>query len=371
MTILGSVVSLCDRGINAFGGGDTVVVNTTVDDCRVGLFGHGGYIDVENCVVSNSLGVGISADNADRFQVSYSNVWCPDDGATAYNGLADQTGTNGNISADPRYRGRLSDDLRPGYGSPLIDAADGAIAPPTDYYGMVRYDDPRTVNTGSGAAVDIGAFEFVEGAESDLDLAVVSVEGPESVLAGRAEFIRWTVRNLGPIPIRGPWRDRISLQPAAGDEASGLVAMDATVADGLTLGAGQSMNFSKMVVVPAGIEGRYAWAVTTNARGDVFEGQNRENNHGRATVTTELSVTELEIGGVASGTFLGAGQAAVYKIQPPAGADIAISLDRSGEGGWTRLVASEEIMPSLAEAALQSNQWNSADASLAIANTKR
>ncbi|MEZ5278480.1 MAG: carboxypeptidase regulatory-like domain-containing protein [Opitutaceae bacterium] len=366
VAIVGSVVSLCDRGINAFGGGHIVVLNTTVDDCRLGLFGHGGTIDAINSVASNCISAGIHADNPNDIQVTHCNVWCPDDGATAYSGLIDQTGASGNISSDPMYRGRSNNDLRPGYGSPLIDAADGAIAPLTDYYGMARFDDPRTANTGSGMAADIGAFEFVEGATSDLDLAVVSVEGPESVLAGSSAIIRWTVRNLGPIPIRGPWRDRISLQPAAGDAESSLFATDATVADGLTLGPGASLVFSKTVVVPAGIEGRYAWAVTTNVGGDVFEGQHRENNHGRSPITTELSVSELKIGGTVTGTFLGVRQAAVFKIQPEAGSDIVLSLDREGEGGETRLLVSEEVVPSLAQAGLHSSQWNSADVNLAI-----
>ncbi|RKX33118.1 MAG: hypothetical protein DRP71_10945, partial [Verrucomicrobia bacterium] len=156
--------------------------------------------------------------------------------------------------------------------------------------------------------------------------------------------------------------------PVAGSEESGLQVTDATVADGMTLGVGQSLTFSKTIQVPAGVEGRYAWGVTANARGDIFEGQNRDNNHRRAATTTYLSVPELEIGVLETGAFLSVGQTVIYKIQPPAGADIAISLDRAGNGGWTRLVASEEIMPSLAEAELLSPQWNAADASLAIFN---
>jgi hypothetical protein len=70
-----------------------------------------------------------------------------------YDGCADQTGTNGNISADPL----LAADFRPLAGSPAIDAgAAGASVPATDQAGNPRPTD----GDGDGVAlVDMGALE--------------------------------------------------------------------------------------------------------------------------------------------------------------------------------------------------------------------
>ena len=115
-------------------------------------------------------------------------------GNTAYNysGVTDPTGTNGNISADPKFVsaspgldgiwGTADDtfaDLHLLPGSPCIDAGNNADVPadtadldgdgnttepvPFDLAGGSRFaDDPYTADTGAGTApiVDMGAYEF-------------------------------------------------------------------------------------------------------------------------------------------------------------------------------------------------------------------
>ena len=97
----------------------------------------------------------------------------------------------------------------------MIDAADGAVAPETDSMGFPRYDDPRVDNTGtatsSGAYADIGAYEFVETAESPIDLVVTDVDGPSDVVAGEWVTVTWTIRNDGTEPATGPWHDALAL----------------------------------------------------------------------------------------------------------------------------------------------------------------
>jgi len=97
--------------------------------------------------------------------------------------VADPTGTDGNISADPRLTlsptpgldgnwGTADDDLGDLHletGSPCIDAGDNGAALPgilTDLDGLLRFlNDPATVDTGLGTApiVDIGAHEYMLG----------------------------------------------------------------------------------------------------------------------------------------------------------------------------------------------------------------
>jgi serine protease len=75
-------------------------------------------------------------------------------GGTAYAGnCTDQTGLNGNISADPQFVSPATLDYRLQSSSPAIDAGDNTapMLPPTD---LNR--DPRIVN----GVVDMGAYEF-------------------------------------------------------------------------------------------------------------------------------------------------------------------------------------------------------------------
>ena len=71
---------------------------------------------------------------------------------------ADQTGLNGNISADPAFLGAANRDYRVAMTSPVVDTGnDGApVLPATDLAGFARVFD----GNGDGVArVDIGAFE--------------------------------------------------------------------------------------------------------------------------------------------------------------------------------------------------------------------
>jgi predicted outer membrane repeat protein len=65
------------------------------------------------------------------------------------------------VDTDPLFADIENGDLHLLSSSPAIDAADGTIAPATDYDGNPRVDDPSTPNTGIGPPwADMGAFEF-------------------------------------------------------------------------------------------------------------------------------------------------------------------------------------------------------------------
>ena len=78
VTVRNSVVTGADRGICAHPGSSLTVINSTVDDNRVGLLLHGGSLDVTNTIVSHNLEAGILHDyGADALTIRYSDVWNP------------------------------------------------------------------------------------------------------------------------------------------------------------------------------------------------------------------------------------------------------------------------------------------------------
>ena len=218
----------------------------------------------------------------------------------------------------------------------------GLLAPATDLMAAPRYDDPRTANTGipttGGAYADMGAYEFVETAESNIDLVVSEVQGPLSVIAGETVTVTWTVRNQGPSTSQasvqgiesdpglaiGPWHDSITLMTG---EVT-IPAGEALVAEGVTLAIGESRTFTAQVRVPGGVAGNYHWQVSTNSRGEVFEGRYSANNTAASQALVALDLPELVIGGAArSGLFSTTDESHWFKLMPAPNQDILVSLE--------------------------------------------
>lgn len=111
-----------------------------------------------NLIANNATGVeanfGTDADNP-----IWQNNLVFGNGAD-YAGLANQTGIQGNISVDPRFRNAAALDYRLYAGSPAIDAGTALGAPTLDFDGLARPSD----GNGDGVfAHDIGAFEAPTG----------------------------------------------------------------------------------------------------------------------------------------------------------------------------------------------------------------
>ncbi|MCH8880356.1 MAG: exo-alpha-sialidase [Planctomycetes bacterium] len=148
-----------------------------------GIFSRGnlGQTTVINCTLTGNSaesGGGIRGSGLSNvLTVANSILWgnTPDQ-LSASNGLATlsysdiQGGWSGegsnNIDADPLFTSDASGELRPGPGSPCIDAGDSTAVPPeitTDLLGHPRMaDDPATEDTGfdKPPIVDMGAYEY-------------------------------------------------------------------------------------------------------------------------------------------------------------------------------------------------------------------
>ena len=72
-------------------------------------------MDIANSIVSNSKSTslgGIDACCGSAPSISYTDVWTSNAGVANYVGVADPTGSSGNISADPRFVNESQDDFR-------------------------------------------------------------------------------------------------------------------------------------------------------------------------------------------------------------------------------------------------------------------
>jgi hypothetical protein len=126
---------------------DVKAINNTVcNNTGTGLsvdFGSTG--SVRNNIFCANLGSGIGVSSDSWCDVSYSDVY---DNEQNYSGIPDQTGMNGNISANPLFVDTSAGDYHLSSGSPCLDAGNPAEGVPP----------------GGGPRIDIGAFEFqVEG----------------------------------------------------------------------------------------------------------------------------------------------------------------------------------------------------------------
>ncbi|NLF38299.1 carboxypeptidase regulatory-like domain-containing protein [bacterium] len=359
VTISNTVITDTDRAINA-DGAVVKIVNCTLDNNRIGLRPHGGTINIHNSIISRSAQIAVEGANIIR----YCDVWS----ATNNNGSF-TPGVNGNISADPRFRNADAGNYQLNFGSPCIDAADGTIAPPADFMGAPRYTDPRSPHTGvpapGGAYADIGAFEFVENAESPYDLIVEEVNGPADIAAGGTAVVSWVVRNIGSIAVSGSWHDVIALSPvspgtwdethAAGEALSSAV-----------LGPNKTEAFTAIVRVPGGTEGEWRWQVKTNARGEVFEGRNAYNNTTEAAAPSLLTVPALAVGSSIPGVYAGVNEPSWFKVPVAVTQNVTVVLDSAMTNGVCRIYAGYDRMPSVSHFDARSSAFNEPDARIGL-----
>jgi len=369
VTIKNSVVTGTQRAINAMSGTVVNIVNCTIDDNNIGALYHGGTINLSNTLVTNSLTAGIAyCCGGPSPSIRYSNVWSSS--GVNYGSTPDLTGTNGNVTVDPLYRNREQGNYRLDFRSPCIDAADGTVAPATDFMGAPRYTDPRTspkkgIPNGSGVYADIGAFEFVETADADVDLVVNWVRGPAEILAGEEVFVEWQITNIGTGLAVGPWHDQISL--AADIPTRGVAELIAGESlSHATLGTGDSAVFSAKVRIPGGTEGTWHWQVRANWRGEVFEGKNWTNNISPLGSAVRLSLPGLVAGVPGEGAFAGVGAPDYWKIAQGAGQQLLISVDSAASTGRVRIYVGNGSAPTKTDFDLRSLDTETPDPRLAI-----
>ncbi len=371
-SIVSSQIAGTNRAIVTYPGAVAQVINDTLDDNGTGLLVHQGSMNVANTIVAESLQTGIQNYEGTLTGVRYSDVWAP---ASAnyhnYVGTPDLTGQFGNISADPLFTNPAQANYRLNYGSPAIDAADGTVAPLTDILGDPRYKDPGAPTTGipmpgSSAVPDMGAYEFVATATSNVNLIVSATQGPLVATAGTQVTVNWTDLNRGSGLAVGPWHDRISFladQPGSG--ANEIDIADVPVAG--NLGPGQSASYQATVRVPGATPGSWRWRIFTNVFGEVFEGANWANNAGPLSAPMQLQVQPLASTATLASAFDNLASPNWYQIGQAAGQQIVVTLNMASGSARSHLYAAAGYMPTTQTFGQISLDWNVPTARLVLA----
>ena len=343
-TIANTIISGADRGIVSWlSGANVQVLNSTIVDNRIGLLGHGGTLNVVNSVVSHNIQFGIDNDINPDPSITYTNIFTP--GGTNTRGFTNPVGTNGNLSLDPLFIDADSGNYRPGFGSPLIDAANGPLAPATDQSNAPRYDDPRTANTGVGMSnglfADLGALEFIEGAPSNVDLTVIAVTQPLTAVGGQNIQVEWTTKNIGTVPASGAWHDGVYLSDDAIWSPDDLVL--GTVLHSGSVPPNQSYLSSAEVRIPVTTPGNYFILVRANSDNALFEGVNVVNNTGPvdAAIEVSLNVPMLTLGTPFTDLPILPGEVRYYQLSVPSDQTVSVTLNGATSTGATSTGARE------------------------------
>jgi hypothetical protein len=173
------------------GSGATVLANNTIADNEASVSWSGIYatfVGSHNQLVNNIVqvpnGPALFCDNSPSTPsptLDSNDLFSG--GGAAYGGTcADQTGINGNISADAEFLSAATGDYRVGDGSPVVDAGNNA-APhiqPTDLDG-----NPRIASaSGSPDRIDMGAYELFT-----INTAPTVDAGPNQTVAAGADCL--------------------------------------------------------------------------------------------------------------------------------------------------------------------------------------
>jgi len=370
------LVTGAQRGVNAQWGTSITVVNSTLDGNDYGILPHGGHVTIANSIISNSKTAGIWNCCSLAPTVSYTDIWTTVAGAVGYSSMSDQTGVNGNIASDPIFMNQAQGDFRLNYGSPAIDAADGAVAPATDAAGNARYSDPRTttkkgVAAANGVYPDMGYREFVESSASDIDLVSTQIQGPTSAIAGQTANITYTIRNIGAGSATGPWHDAVYLVRDPDTNPVEIYAGEFLAGSNTTLGPGASYTNTVSLRVPGSVLGNHRWEVKANSRGEVFEGQNYGNNTSTSAATVAIDLQEIVLDGSAiQGTATQAGELFWYKFSPTTGTSAQIKFQLTGKTGVAQMFVAQGYMPDDETFDEDQQEWNSYNATVSLAASK-
>ncbi len=374
MALAGSTLTLTNSlivnntsgvGVQAQAGANLIAFNDTIDGNTTGVLLDSPTAKLTNVLITNSLGNGIVQTGPTNLTLSFSNVY--NSGLNNYVGLASQTGSNGNISVDPKYFNRQGGQYQLKPGSPAEDAGTNVGAPLTDFYGHPRFKDPNLAGRGNGSGYDMGAIEVQEFATSDVDLTVTAVSGPQAGQQGQSVTVSWTVQSVGTGDATGTWQDAVYLSSSPVFTADAILLGSVTHAGNLS--SGQTYNASGSFKLPGVTPRDYYFLVRSNAQNEVFEGSERANNVGASSQTIAMTLPALILGSATTGTLSATGVALLYQVTTTAGTDLNLALTGPG-GNSNELYVSYGVAPTREAFDERGAKLGTANQSVSVSNTR-
>ncbi|HEY3411833.1 MAG TPA: right-handed parallel beta-helix repeat-containing protein [Armatimonadota bacterium] len=147
--IAGNLITTRDIGINLVNSAASILNNTLYGTAYGILYGRVEPLIANNIINSVKWGIQRSSSSATP-SIRNNDVF---GGMGLYSGLPTQTGANGNISVNPKFRDAAHGNHRLAVGSPCIDTGNDADILP----GSTDLDGKQRI---LGAHVDIGAYEY-------------------------------------------------------------------------------------------------------------------------------------------------------------------------------------------------------------------
>ncbi|MHC4645264.1 MAG: right-handed parallel beta-helix repeat-containing protein, partial [Planctomycetota bacterium] len=218
---------------NATVRGNTIVDNYSgIDGANLDIQFSDNVAVVNNIIANGLNGAGVYFSYSASVDFKYNNVW--NNAGGDYVGLPDQTGIQGNISADPLLTNPAADDYHLQAASPCIDSGDPNFVAGPDETDID--DQPRV----AGSWVDIGADEYVDyvkpvansGPDQYLDeIQIVTLDGSESFFhdPNGTKIFQWTQIAGPPVTLSDPCAAQPTFMPVLEAEYS----FELVVGDGL------------------------------------------------------------------------------------------------------------------------------------------
>ena len=151
-----------------------------------------------NLIVASTGATAIHCDSSTTYGITAANFTYNDvysDGGSAYSCPA-QTGTNNNISIDPKFANPAAGNYHLSTGSPVIDIANGAITLPATDADL----NPRVVaGAGGTALLDMGAYEYQGTTTMTVSSTALSFADQKTNTSSPAQTV--TITNTGAVAL--------------------------------------------------------------------------------------------------------------------------------------------------------------------------
>ncbi len=288
-----------DDGITALAGGTVIAINNTIDSNFRGVNADGAATTVEltNNLITFHTRSGVFTSGGAAITATFNDVFNPDSTHGNYEGLADPTGVDGNLSADPAYVSRALSNFSLLSGATPIDAGTSDSAPTIDFLGNSRFDDPGIANIGGGAIpfYDMGALERQDVSDPiNLIVETVGLSVSEAEI-GDPITVSWTIKNDEIVTAMGDWTDAVfaSKDPVWDIEDTLLGEVD-RIGD---LAPGESYAAQTTIATPPGLPGTHYLIVRTDFSQQVRESVEVDNSSATPVeITIQDIVLDVPIG---------------------------------------------------------------------------